>query len=653
MKNFLTGLFQLPRFSKQIISIVIDSFAVTSALALAYWIRLGEAPAEISETVFDTAILTVFSTVFLTIAIFACLGLYRAMLRYMTVQVISQVIVGSLGSSLALILVGYLIGGFVPRSIPFIYAGLLTLFCAGGRLLMRAIVVDYVSNINKGRVLIYGAGSAGRQLASGLKTSEENRVCGFIDDEKALQGSVIQGLPVYSFDKAQAVIDQDRIQRVLLALPRVSRAQRKKIIDTLLPLTIEVLSVPTIEEMLKDDQEIQSVREVPVEDLLGRDPVPPRKDMLTQDIEGKVVMVTGAGGSIGSEICRQVLNNNPKTLVLFELTELALYSIDKELQEYATKNDLTVRIVPLLGSVQRINRLEKTMRAFSVQTIYHAAAYKHVPMVEFNVVEGVRNNVFGTYYTAKAALQSGVETFVLISTDKAVRPTNVMGASKRLAELAIQAIAQKCKSESLPTRFSMVRFGNVLGSSGSVVPLFKKQIAEGGPITITHKDITRYFMTIPEASQLVIQAGAMAEGGDVFVLDMGEPVKIVDLAENLIRLSGLVPKNEQEPYGDVEITFTGLRPGEKLYEELLVGEEELDTEHSQIKRANEVYIPYKEFIAYLDKLDQASHDYQHQKIRELLLELPLQFNPTDDINDLVWNEKIARGLIVVKDTVNS
>lgn len=653
MKKCLTSLFQLPRFSKQIISIVIDSFAILSALVLAYWIRLGEAPAEISEIAFDTAILTVFSTVLLTIAIFASLGLYRAMLRYMTVQVVSQVIIGSLGSSLVLILVGYFIDGFVPRSIPFIYAGLLTLFCAGGRLLMRAIVVDYVSNINKGRVLIYGAGSAGRQLASALKTSEENRVCGFIDDEKALQGSVIQGLPVYSFDKAQAVIDQDRIQRVLLALPRVSRAQRKKIIDTLLPLTVEVLSVPTIEEMLKDDQEIQSVREVPVEDLLGRDPVPPRKDLLVQDIEGKAVMVTGAGGSIGSEICRQVLKNNPKTLVLFELTELALYSIDKELQEYVTKNDLPVRIVPLLGSVQRVNRLEKTMRAFGVQTIYHAAAYKHVPMVEFNVVEGVRNNVFGTYYTAKAAMQSGVETFVLISTDKAVRPTNVMGASKRMAELAIQAMAKKCINENLSTRFSMVRFGNVLGSSGSVIPLFKKQIVEGGPITITHKDITRYFMTIPEASQLVIQAGAMAEGGDVFVLDMGEPVKIVDLAENLIRLSGLVPKTEQDPYGDVEITFTGLRPGEKLYEELLVGEEELDTEHSQIKRANEVYLPYEEFMTYLDKMDQASHDYQHQKIRELLLELPLQFNPTDDINDLVWNEKVARGLIVVKDAVNS
>ncbi|PMG94661.1 hypothetical protein BCU79_00995 [Vibrio breoganii] len=308
--------------------------------------------------------------------------------------------------------------------------------------------------------------------------------------------------------------------------------------------------------------------------------------------------------------------------------------------------------MPLLGSVQRINRLHKTMRAFGVQTIYHAAAYKHVPMVEFNVVEGVRNNVFGTYYTAKAAIETGVETFVLISTDKAVRPTNVMGATKRMAELSIQALAEKCQQENIATRFSMVRFGNVLGSSGSVIPLFKKQIAAGGPITITHKDITRYFMTIPEASQLVIQAGAMAKGGDVFVLDMGEPVKIVDLAENLIRLSGLLPKTEAEPYGDVEITFTGLRPGEKLYEELLVGEEELNTEHSQIKKAQEVHLSYEEFMRCLDKMDIASHDYDHETIREQLLELPLQFQPTEGINDLVWNEKVKKGLVVVRDVVN-
>ncbi|MFS1926082.1 polysaccharide biosynthesis protein [Vibrio breoganii] len=652
MKITLSSLFQLPRFTKQLISIAVDSAAIFLALLLAYWIRLGDTSIEVIVIGAQSLAWTVFFTIAFTIVLFAYLGLYKAMLRYMTLHVVSQVILGGLGSTLCLVFVSYFFDDFVPRSIPFIYAGLLTLFCAGGRLFARAVVVDYVSNINKGRVLIYGAGLAGRQLASALRANQENRVCGFIDDDTNLQGSVIQSYPVYSFEKAKSVVEQDKIEKVLLALPRVSRSERKKIIDALMGFQVEVLSVPTVEEMLKEGEEIQAIREVPVEDLLGRDPVPPSESLLTQDITGKVVMVTGAGGSIGSEICRQVIKQKPTTIVLFEVTELALYSIDKELQQYASENNLSVRIVPLLGSVQRINRLHKTMRAFGVQTIYHAAAYKHVPMVEFNVVEGVRNNVFGTYYTAKAAIETGVETFVLISTDKAVRPTNVMGATKRMAELSIQALAEKCQQENIATRFSMVRFGNVLGSSGSVIPLFKKQIAAGGPITITHKDITRYFMTIPEASQLVIQAGAMAKGGDVFVLDMGEPVKIVDLAENLIRLSGLLPKTEAEPYGDVEITFTGLRPGEKLYEELLVGEEELSTEHSQIKKAQEVHLSYEEFMRCLDKMDIASHDYDHETIREQLLELPLQFQPTEGINDLVWNEKVKKGLVVVRDVVN-
>ncbi|MEZ9132813.1 polysaccharide biosynthesis protein [Vibrio breoganii] len=652
MKITLSSLFQLPRFTKQLISIAVDSAAIFLALLLAYWIRLGDTSIEVIVIGAQSLAWTVFFTIAFTIVLFAYLGLYKAMLRYMTLHVVSQVILGGLGSTLCLVFVSYFFDDFVPRSIPFIYAGLLTLFCAGGRLFARAVVVDYVSNINKGRVLIYGAGLAGRQLASALRANQENRVCGFIDDDTNLQGSVIQSYPVYSFEKAKSVVEQDKIEKVLLALPRVSRSERKKIIDALMGFQVEVLSVPTVEEMLKEGEEIQAIREVPVEDLLGRDPVPPSESLLTQDITGKVVMVTGAGGSIGSEICRQVIKHKPTTIVLFEVTELALYSIDKELQQYASENNLSVRIVPLLGSVQRINRLHKTMRAFGVQTIYHAAAYKHVPMVEFNVVEGVRNNVFGTYYTAKAAIETGVETFVLISTDKAVRPTNVMGATKRMAELSIQALAEKCQQKNIATRFSMVRFGNVLGSSGSVIPLFKKQIAEGGPITITHKDITRYFMTIPEASQLVIQAGAMAKGGEVFVLDMGEPVKIVDLAENLIRLSGLLPKTEAEPYGDVEITFTGLRPGEKLYEELLVGEEELSTEHSQIKKAQEARLSYEEFMRCLDKMDIASHDYDHETIREQLLELPLQFQPTEGINDLVWNEKVKKGLVVVRDVVN-
>ncbi|MEZ9709053.1 polysaccharide biosynthesis protein [Vibrio breoganii] len=638
MNLSLKDLFQLPRLSKQFINALFDSVCVVLSLSLAYLVRMGETPEFIGEIKVEDAILFVTLAVAFTVLIFAFLGLYKAMLRYMTLHVVSKILIGAFASAISLVVLTYLLDGFMPRSIPFIYGTFLVMLCGGGRLLIRSVVVEHISDITRGRVLIYGAGAAGRQLASALRSGERYKVCGFIDDDKSLQGSLIQNYPVYSRSRLEAVVKQDRIDTVLLAMPEQTRSTRKSIIDALLPLHVEVLSVPTVEKILVGDEDIQDIQDVPVEDLLGRDAVPPKEDLLQKDISGKVVMVTGAGGSIGSEICRQALLQNPKTLVLFELTELALYTIEQELQVLKAQNQLTTRIIPLLGSVQRINRLSKTMKAFNVQTIYHAAAYKHVPMVEFNVVEGVRNNVFGTYYTAKAAIEANVETFVLISTDKAVRPTNVMGTSKRMAELAVQALAEKCKDIPGAPRFSMVRFGNVLGSSGSVIPLFKKQIKEGGPITITHPEITRYFMTIPEASQLVIQAGAMAEGGDVFVLDMGDSVKIVDLAHNLIRLSGLVPKTEDEPFGDIEITYTGLRPGEKLYEELLVGDNVLQTSHQQIMRANEAFLPYAEFSAIFNKLDQACHDYNHEAIREILLEAPTEFNPTDGIGDLVWNE---------------
>jgi FlaA1/EpsC-like NDP-sugar epimerase len=378
------------------------------------------------------------------------------------------------------------------------------------------------------------------------------------------------------------------------------------------------------------------LRDVPIEDLLGRDCVPATPELLHANIENKVVMVTGAGGSIGSELCRQIVQQSPRSLILFELSEFALYQIDKELSELVAEQGGNVEIIPLLGSVQRQNRLKMVLKSFQVQTLYHAAAYKHVPLVEYNVVEGVRNNVFGTYYTALAAIEAQVESFVLISTDKAVRPTNVMGATKRMAELALQSLA----AQEYQTRFCMVRFGNVLGSSGSVVPLFKRQIAEGDHVTITHPDIIRYFMTIPEAAQLVIQAGAMGKGGDVFVLDMGEPVKIVDLATNLIKLSGLEVKSEANPDGDVEIRYTGLRPGEKLFEELLVGGNVVKTEHERIMAANESFLPYCEYKKVLDRLDRACHEFDHQLIREILLEAPAGFNPTDGIGDLVW--KAAR-----------
>jgi FlaA1/EpsC-like NDP-sugar epimerase len=374
---------------------------------------------------------------------------------------------------------------------------------------------------------------------------------------------------------------------------------------------------------------------VGVEDLLGRDAVAPKVDLLNANIAGKVVMVTGAGGSIGSELCRQIIQLKPVTLVLFELSEFALYRIDKELNEYKQAHDLNLEIMPLLGSVQRINRIETVMKSFKVQTVYHAAAYKHVPLVEHNVVEGIRNNIFGTYYAAQAAINAKVETFVLISTDKAVRPTNIMGTTKRMAELVLQALA----TTQTTTRFCMVRFGNVLGSSGSVVPLFREQIKAGGPITLTHADITRYFMTIPEASQLVIQAGAMGKGGDVFVLDMGEPVKIYDLARKLILLSGYSVKEAVAPDGDIEIKCTGLRPGEKLYEELLIGNNVAGTSHERIMSAREVMLQWHEVDELLIKLDKACHEFDHELIREILLSAPTGFNPTDGICDLVWQQK--------------
>jgi len=389
-------------------------------------------------------------------------------------------------------------------------------------------------------------------------------------------------------------------------------------------------------DLVQGKTKLEEFKDVGVEDLLGRDSVAPKAELMSADIAGKVVMVTGAGGSIGSELCRQIIQLSPTKLVLFDLSEFALYTIDKELNEFKQEHDLAVEILPLMGSVQRVNRIETVMKSFAVQTVYHAAAYKHVPLVEHNVVEGVRNNIFGTYYTARAAINAKVETFVLISTDKAVRPTNIMGTTKRMAELVLQALAKKQDS----TRFCMVRFGNVLGSSGSVVPLFREQIRAGGPVTLTHPDITRYFMTIPEAAQLVIQAGAMGKGGDVFVLDMGDSVKIFDLASKIIHLSGLSIKDAQNPEGDIEIKCTGLRPGEKLYEELLIGDNVMGTTHERIMTAQEVMLDWHKLELLLQQLDAACHGFDHELIREILLKAPTGFSPTDGICDLVWQQKL-------------
>lgn len=612
------------------VSLLIHFFVVVSFYA-AYWTRIGHIkPLDDVLTkyvVLGTLVVTIFS--------FTKLGLYRAVLRYLTFHALAVVSLGTIISAASISVLAFYLDALVPRSVPIIYGAFLCLLCGGSRLVIR-VLVSQANDKGMKKVLIYGAGAAGRQLALALRSSETHKVVGFVDEDKTLYNTIIMGLKVKGICRAEKLIEKYSVSQILLAVPSASRARRKEILDSLVHLSAEVLTVPDMKDIVEGKAKIDELKDVAIEDLLGRDSVAPQQALMEANIKGKAVMVTGAGGSIGSELCRQIVRQEPKALVLFELSEFGLYQIDRELSNLVEAESLSVEIVPLLGSVQRINRLATTMKSFGVQTVYHAAAYKHVPLVEYNVVEGVRNNVFGTYYTAKAAIEAQVESFVLISTDKAVRPTNVMGTTKRMAELGLQALAEQENAKESGTRFCMVRFGNVLGSSGSVIPLFKKQIVSGGPITVTHPDIIRYFMTIPEAAQLVIQAGAMGKGGDVFVLDMGEPVKITDLAVNLIQLSGLELKDDNNPYGDISIEFSGLRPGEKLFEELLIGDNVGETAHPRIMTANERFLPLDEYIKVIDNLDKACHNFEHDKIRELLLEAPTDFNPTDGIGDLVW-----------------
>ena len=631
--SFIRSIINASRAKKRIITLCIDSLFIMLAFWLALIVRLDSL--EPLKSINNWLLLALLIPT--SLSAFIKLGLYRAVLRYMNSQALWAIILGTLITTVSLVLLAFFTGINIPRTMPFIFAWLCLLTVGGSRILVRAIIGKIMTN-NKESVIIYGAGSAGRQLATGLNAGPEYFVSAFIDDDTAKHGSIVQGIPVIAFKDVQELIEKRNATKVLLAMPSVSRARRKEVLAQLEPLSIKVLSVPGMADVIEGKAQLSEFREVEIEDLLGRDPVTPKVDLMAANITNKVVMVTGAGGSIGSELCRQIIKQNPVKIILFERSEIALYSIEKELCEYVTHNQLSIELIPIMGSVQRINRLETVMVAFGVHTVYHAAAYKHVPLVEHNVVEGVRNNVFGTYYAAKAAVNAKVETFVLISTDKAVRPTNVMGATKRMAELVLQGLAQE-QGAKHNTRFCMVRFGNVLGSSGSVVPLFRRQIKEGGPITLTHPDITRFFMTIPEAAQLVIQAGAMGKGGDVFVLDMGDSVKIKDLATKMVRLSGFEIKSESNPHGDIEILCTGLRPGEKLFEELLIGDNVGQTTHERIMTANEVMLPLSELNVFIDALDTACHNFDHEKIRQLLLDAPTSFNPTDGICDLVWNTR--------------
>ncbi|EKZ9010114.1 polysaccharide biosynthesis protein [Vibrio alginolyticus] len=628
----LQFIWQLSRTNKRIVSVLIDIMLIFMAFHLAILVRSGETNYFTYPAVWGIQI----AVTIVTIAVFARLGLYRAVLRYLTFQALFVVTAGAVISATLVAALSFYMSDPFPRTVPIIYGAFLALFCGGPRVIVRSLIAQSYSTQSK-EVLIYGAGSGGRQLAMALRSSGDYRVRAFIDGDSTLCNTMILGLPVIAIEDAMPLINKYDISQVLLAVPSAKRSRRKVILDELAKLPVEVLTVPDMTDIVSGKAKIDELKDVAIEDLLGRDPVAPQQVLLEANIKDKVVMVTGAGGSIGSELCRQIVEQSPKSIILFELSEFGLYQIDRELNQLKIEKGLTCDIIPLLGSVQRQHRLETTMSSFKVQTVYHAAAYKHVPLVEFNVIEGVRNNIYGTYYTACAAIKAGVESFVLISTDKAVRPTNVMGTTKRMAELGLQALADQENAKPNGTRFCMVRFGNVLGSSGSVIPVFKKQIASGGPVTVTHPEITRFFMTIPEAAQLVIQAGAMGKGGDVFVLDMGESVKITDLACNLIQLSGLEVKSEANPHGDIEIQFSGLRPGEKLYEELLIGDNVKQTAHERIMTAHEVHLPLKEYELLLNDLDFACHSMDHENIRTLLLSAPTGFNPTDGIGDLVWN----------------
>jgi FlaA1/EpsC-like NDP-sugar epimerase len=608
--------------------VFVDIFSILLVLWASFSIRLGEWYIPHDNFIF----LVYFSSPAIGTVIFYYYGLYRSVTRYVSFDalwVIFQAV-----SLYSLIWGGlFLAGHGTPRSVVLINWVLMVCVITALRIGARWLLSERKKNTKKRkRALVYGAGNAGLQLASALNYSHEYKVVGFVDEAKGLQGVRILGLNVYSEKNIVNVIKKLKIDDVLLAIPSSARAKRFEIIASLEALAVHVRMLPSVSDLAGGRVTADDLQEVSIEDLLGRDAVMPDHQLLSKAVTGKVVMVTGAGGSIGSEICRQILNLKPKRLVLYEMSEIALFSIEKELSNYSA---LKLDIYPVLGSVNNEDRLKNIFKHFKVDTVYHAAAYKHVPMVEFNNTEGVNNNVFGTLSCAQAAIYSGVETFVLISTDKAVHPTNTMGASKRCAELVLQALSKKQKN----TKFTMVRFGNVLNSSGSVIPLFKSQIKEGGPVTVTDKRITRYFMMISEAVELVIQAGAMGEGGDVFVLDMGKAVSINFLAKKMIQLSGLKIKDESNLDGDIEIKYTGLRPGEKLFEELLIGDNTIDTDNPLIMRAKEDMLSWDELKPILENLKKEVDSYNNEKIRKILIQLVPTFRPQSEVVDFL-NKKV-------------
>lgn len=660
MERFRALLLGLPRRSKRLIQVAADVALVWLALWMAFVVRLG-----IDEMVNPiTQHLWLFlSAPIVAIPLFIRFGMYRAVMRYFGNDALIAIIKAVSLSSLILGVVVYWYSNhqnIVPRSIIFNYWWLSLIMIGGLRLFMRQYFLgDWFSAAQHvpftsrddglPKVAIYGAGAAGNQLVAALRMGRVMRPVAFIDDDRSIANRVISGLQVYRPKHIQKMIDTTGVQEILLAIPSSSRGRRREILGFLEGYPLHVRTVPGFMDLASGRVKVDDIQEVDIADLLGRDAVAAQHELLEHCIKEQVVLVTGAGGSIGSELCRQILSLQPTILILFEHSEFNLYSILSELEQRVARESLSTRILPILGSVRDKAKILDVMSTWHVETVYHAAAYKHVPMVEHNIAEGVLNNVMGTLNTAQAALQVGVANFVLISTDKAVRPTNVMGSTKRLAELTLQALSTEPApvlfgdtasiSRVNRTRFTMVRFGNVLGSSGSVIPLFHKQIKSGGPITVTHPKITRYFMTIPEAAQLVIQAGSMGQGGDVFVLDMGEPVKIVELAEKMVHLSGLSLRSEKNPHGDICIEYTGLRPGEKLYEELLIGDNVVATQHPMIMSASEDHLAWEVLKVKLTHLLAALEQDDYTLVRQLLRETVHGYTPQGEIVDWIYEQR--------------
>jgi nucleoside-diphosphate-sugar epimerase len=634
----------LPRPLKRGLVLGVDAGLCILSVWLAFYLRMGDFAPLTGAMVWP-----VLASFVLALPIFIMSGLYRAIFRYSGLPAMVAVARASVLYALAFsaIFMFWGVDG-VPRTIGFIQPLLLLMLVgasrAAARLWLGGLYHQQLRKAALPQVLIYGAGTAGRQLASAMANSHEMRVVGFLDDDDRLHGHVLNGLPINNPADLGELLVEVPVSDVLLALPSVSRQRRNEILKTLTAHKVAVRTLPGLSDIATGKVNISDVRDLDIDDLLGREPVKPNVLLLNLNTHNKTVLVTGAGGSIGSELCRQILKTQPSQLLLVEMSEFALYKIHQELLGVlAAEENTNLEVVPLLGSVCDEVRMHEIMDTWKPHTVYHAAAYKHVPLVEHNPAEGVRNNVWGTRVCAEAAMHNGVRNFVLISTDKAVRPTNIMGATKRLAEMVLQALAEQ--HQSAPTKagntaraktvFSMVRFGNVLGSSGSVVPLFREQIKNGGPITLTHADITRYFMTIPEAAQLVIQAGAMGTGGDVFVLDMGQPVKIIDLARRIVELSGLAMRDEHNPEGDIELSVTGLRPGEKLYEELLIGDNPKPTQHARIMKAHESFLPLDELQGKLSALELAMSANDVPMLRGFLQQLVAGYQPSGDVVDWV------------------